>query len=155
MAGRRPFFPPIPVSLSVIAQFAGEGQWRCFVVVSWSPANRRRPHAPASLPAPPLIVTNGRSFVLRRGCRGPRHPGPTGSLPHQLLPSPPFCATDRRAPSVSACPRCRVCACPPSLTRCNALNLGVEFFLLFYSPNSCVTPFSFSVSLFLPNFKAI
>jgi hypothetical protein len=40
---RRPFFPPIHVSLSIIAQFAGEGQWRCFVVVPWSSANSRRP----------------------------------------------------------------------------------------------------------------
>jgi hypothetical protein len=39
--------------------------------------------------------------------------------------------------------------------RCNALNLGVEFFSSFYSPNSVVTLFSLPVSLLLPNFKAI
>jgi hypothetical protein len=38
---------------------------------------------------------------------------------------------------------------------CNALNLGVEFFSSFYSPNSGVTLFSFPVSLLLPNFKAV
>jgi hypothetical protein len=38
---------------------------------------------------------------------------------------------------------------------CNALNLGVEFFSSFYSPNSGVTLFSLPVSLLLPNFKAV
>jgi hypothetical protein len=38
---------------------------------------------------------------------------------------------------------------------CNALNLGVEFFSSFYSPNSGVTLLSFPVSLHLPNLKAI
>jgi hypothetical protein len=38
---------------------------------------------------------------------------------------------------------------------CNALNLGVEFFSSFYSPNSGVTLFSFPISLLLPNFKAV
>jgi hypothetical protein len=37
----------------------------------------------------------------------------------------------------------------------NTLNLGVEFFLLLYSPNSGVTLFSLPVSLLLPNLKAI
>ena len=37
---------------------------------------------------------------------------------------------------------------------CNALNLGVEFFLLF-SPNSGVTLFSLPVPLLLPNFKPV
>jgi hypothetical protein len=31
-------------------------------------------------------------------------------------PFPSFCVTAWRAPSVSARPRCRACACPPSLT---------------------------------------
>jgi hypothetical protein len=39
--------------------------------------------------------------------------------------------------------------------RCNALNLGVEFFSSFYSPNSGVTLFSLPISLLLPNFKAV
>jgi hypothetical protein len=42
---RRPFFCSIPVSLSVIAQFAGEGRRRCFAVMPWSPANRQHPRA--------------------------------------------------------------------------------------------------------------
>jgi hypothetical protein len=114
---RRPFFPPILVSLSVITQFIREGRWWCFAVVLWSPANRRRPHALASPPpASPLIVTNGWCFVLHWGCHGPRRPGPTGSLPRRLLPSSLLCATDWRAPYVSACPWVRACACPPSLT---------------------------------------
>jgi hypothetical protein len=46
---RRAFFSPIHVSLSVIAQFADEGRWRCFVFVPWSPANHQRPRAPLSL----------------------------------------------------------------------------------------------------------
>jgi hypothetical protein len=37
----------------------------------------------------------------------------------------------------------------------NTLNLGVEFFLIFYSPNSGVTLFSLPVSLLLPNFKPV
>jgi hypothetical protein len=42
-----------------------------------------------------------------------------------------------------------------TLLRCNALNLGVEFFSSFLSPNSGVTLFSLPVSLFLPNFKPV
>jgi hypothetical protein len=38
---------------------------------------------------------------------------------------------------------------------CNALNLGVEFFSSFLSPNSGVTLFSLPDSLFLPNFKPV
>jgi hypothetical protein len=38
---------------------------------------------------------------------------------------------------------------------CNALNLGVEFFSSFLSPNSGVTLFSLPVSLLLPNFKLV
>jgi hypothetical protein len=38
---------------------------------------------------------------------------------------------------------------------CNALNLRVEFFSSFYSPNSGVTLFSLPVSLLLPNFKVV
>jgi hypothetical protein len=37
----------------------------------------------------------------------------------------------------------------------NALNLGVEFFSSFLSPNSGVTLFSLPDSLFLPNFKPV
>jgi hypothetical protein len=38
---------------------------------------------------------------------------------------------------------------------CNALNLGVEFFSSFLSPNSGITLFSLPVSLILPNFKPV
>jgi hypothetical protein len=38
---------------------------------------------------------------------------------------------------------------------CNALNLGVDFFSSFLSPNSGVTLFSLPDSLFLPNFKPV
>jgi hypothetical protein len=40
-----------------------------------------------------------------------------------------------------------------TLHHCNALNLGVEFFSSFLSPNSGVTLFSLPVSLLLPKFK--
>jgi hypothetical protein len=38
---------------------------------------------------------------------------------------------------------------------CNALNLGVEFFSSYLSPNSGVTLSSLPDSLFLPNFKPV
>ena len=41
------------------------------------------------------------------------------------------------------------------VSSCNALNLGVEFFSSFLSPNSGVTLFSLTVSLLLPNFKPV
>jgi hypothetical protein len=41
--------------------------------------------------------------------------GPTRQ--HSAYPFPLFYVTAWRAPSVSARPRCRACACPPSLTR--------------------------------------
>jgi hypothetical protein len=40
-------------------------------------------------------------------------------------------------------------------TYCNALNLGVEFFLLFTHQIQALLSFSLLVSLILPNFKAI
>jgi hypothetical protein len=48
-------------------------------------------------------------------------------------------------------------ASPPTQNedKCNALNLVVEFFSSFHSPNSGVTLFSLPVSLLLPNFKPV
>jgi hypothetical protein len=48
-----------------------------------------------------------------------------------------------------------VSAAPRGDFGCNALNLGVEFFSSFLSPNSGVTLFSLPDSLFLPNFKPV
>jgi hypothetical protein len=58
---RHPFFPLIPISLSIIAQIAGEGRWRCFAVVPWSPANRR---CPCACFPPCVVVDCGQRSVL-------------------------------------------------------------------------------------------
>jgi hypothetical protein len=84
----------LPFSLSpfllCLCTFAGEGRRRCFTAMPWlygqPPTSTRAPPSPHRCwPWP-----TGDTLFHGSGRRGPQHPGPTSSLPRQLLPFSPF-----------------------------------------------------------------